>query len=268
MNTSGTKKKNGTSPGFKRRGIEPIELLEAAAKLFADNGYQATTLEQIAERLNIKKASIYHYIDSKEDLLTGIQRHLLDRYEDQLGPIARSELPADERLRRMIHAYIQLNMANSDMCAVYYTTVTMELRSNKNQAHSGVAEVRKRGRELEKMFESVIVEGQKTGVFRQLTPRLLVLAVLGMCEFVSYWHRFARFTAEQVAGEFALLLESGLRNDEQSFRGAWPRVASIPEALLPVFSQITELQREVSRLSSLLTQAQEQLQQGLLAKIE
>src|SRR5437868_4440338 len=50
------------------------ELTRAAARLFADRGYHGTSLADLAEALGIQKASLYHHIDSKEDLLWEVAR--------------------------------------------------------------------------------------------------------------------------------------------------------------------------------------------------
>src|SRR2546430_16146613 len=97
------------------RGRDAI--LGEAATLFARQGYRATTLDDVADALDIKKASLYHYIRSKEELLTEIYDRILTRIDAAVRPVAESGLPADERLRRMAHAHLEVVTAERDMLA-------------------------------------------------------------------------------------------------------------------------------------------------------
>ena len=238
-------------------------MLEVAAELFAQKGYHATSLDDVAARLHIKKTTIYHYIDAKEDLLIEIHDALFTMLEQDLVPITKSALAPDEQLRRMIHGYIDTITAHADMCAVYYAMAAMVMRASPGLSPRSLETIVRRGRTLEKLFEGIILEGQRRGLFRALTPRLVVLALLGMCEFVAYWFRLTRFPPSQIAAEFALLLETGIRSDGKEFRGAWPRPANVAEAMAPAVSGVSELRDSVARISESLARAQEQLEQGL-----
>ena len=247
----------------RHRGIERGQLLQSAAELFAQKGYHATSLDDIAGRLHIKKTTIYHYIDDKEDLLIEIHDALFTMLERTLVPIAKSALAPDEQLRRMIHGYIETITAHSDMCAVYYATTAMVMRASPGVSARSLQTIVRRGRTLEKLFERIIVDGQQRGLFRALTPRLVVLALLGMCEFVAYWFRLANFPPDKIAAEFALILETGIKSDGKTVRGAWPRPANIAEALEPAVTGVSELLEGVLRVSKHLARAEEQLEQGI-----
>jgi hypothetical protein len=163
----------------------------------------------------------------------------------------------------MIHGYIETITAHADMCAVYYATAAMVMRASPRLSTRSLETIVRRGRTLEKLFEGIILEGQRRGLFRALTPRLVVLALLGMCEFVAYWFRLAGFPSEQIAAEFALILETGIKSDGKAIRGAWPRPANITEALEPVAAGVSELRESVLLISERLARAQEQLEQGI-----
>ena len=85
------------------RGISRSALLATAAELFARKGYRATTLDDIASELGLKKASLYHYIRSKDELLADIYQQIFDRIEAEVAPLVSLDLPVDERLRRMVN---------------------------------------------------------------------------------------------------------------------------------------------------------------------
>lgn len=240
----------------RRRGITRDELLQAAAELFARKGYRATSLEDVADTLGVKKTTIYHYVRSKEVLLVDIYETMLDLIETRLRPISRAGLPPDERLRRLIHAYIEIMAERAAMS----TTWT---REESNLSQENLLRILRRSRQLEKLFEGVIEEGQAKGLFRPLTPRLSVLAILGMCNFVSYWFRLTDMPVERIASEFALILESGLGNDGAGGSGLWPRAGSVGEALAPALTRLAHLEGELVQLKGELEKAQAQLGHGL-----
>ena len=76
------------------------DIVEAAAHAFRERGFAATSLEDIATEVGIWKGSLYHYIDSKEDLLFAVVRGPADRILDDLRLLANLDLPPAEKIRR------------------------------------------------------------------------------------------------------------------------------------------------------------------------
>lgn len=249
-------RRSSTDAPKRRRGITRDALLQAAAELFARKGYRATSLEDVADTLGVKKTTIYHYVRSKEVLLVDIYETMLDLIEARLRPISRANLPPDERLRRLIHAYIEIMAEKAAMS----TTWT---REESNLSKENLLRILRRSRQLEKLFEGVIEEGQAKGQFRPLTPRLVVLAILGMCNFVSYWFRLTDIPVERIASEFALILASGLGNDGAGGSGLWPRAGSVGEALAPALARLETLEDQIAQLKGEIEKAQSRLGDGL-----
>ena len=246
------------------RGRDAI--LAAAATLFARQGYRATTLEDVADTLDIKKASLYHYIRSKEELLTEIYDRILTRIDAAVRPVAESGLPADERLRRMVHAHLEVVTAERDMLAVVF-------REEPELSPEAKRAIRARKRDYERIFERVVDEGQRAGLLRPLTTRLVVFALLGMCNWTYQWFREPGDTpgpgsdpssAEDVASEFVLLLESGWRSQAgDGRRGAWPRPDTVTAAVAPVARALEEAQAALAAVSAELGGATDRLEDGL-----
>jgi AcrR family transcriptional regulator len=232
-------------------------LLTSAAEVFARQGYRATSLDDIAGMLGVRKASLYHYINGKQDLLLEIYDRLMDRIERDVGPIAEDQsLPADERLRRMVLAHISVVAEERDMMTVVVRE-EFELEEPRQSA------IIKRKHDYEALFERVVSEGQEDGVFRNLTPRLVVLGLLGMANWMYQWFRADRYSADEVAGEFLLLLERGWLSDGDDRRRVLPRADSVDGALRGVDEQVAALRGTIEHLSDELAAAREQLSEGL-----
>lgn len=246
------------------RGISREVLLATAAHLFARKGYRATTLDDIAGELGLKKASLYHYIRSKDDLLADIYQQIFDRIEAEVAPLVALDLPAAERLRRMIHAHIAVVSAELPSLSVVFSE-EWELPAELQRG------IRHRKRAHEALFEKVIAEGQRDGAFRPGSVRLMVVALLGMCNWIYKWLRpeeADQVTVDAIAAEFALMVESGITTGAGAGgrrSGAWPRFASLDEAFGPAGRSVERLRAELERLEAGLGEARERLRDGLAA---
>jgi len=243
----------------RRRGIDRHLLLSAAAELFAKKGYRATSLDEVAAKLGVKKTSLYHYIGSKEDLLLGIYDEFYALAEHHLLPVAgQTDVPPNERLRRMVHAYVDVVTADANI-------IGSLIRAESELSHQNQMMVLRKNRELERVFERVVVEGQEQGVIRKVTPRLVALAIIGMIEFMIQWYSLAGWPlpAEKVGAEFALLLESGWLADGTDRRGAWPRATSVQEALEEPLQRVGRLRSDLAELASDLDRVRMRLEDGL-----
>jgi AcrR family transcriptional regulator len=238
--------------------VDREQLLGTAAELFFQRGYRGASLEELAARLGVKKASLYYYIDSKEDLLLEICERRLDAIESRIHPIAESRVSPDECLRRMIHAYVDLALQDT-----YFRTAVHRIYDLDDTNRLTVL---RRFRELERYFERVIVSGQQRNLFKPVDPRLAVLAILGMCDAIPIWGQFVKFPGAQIAAEFCLMLESGIHVDGSSRTGSWPRADSVGDALGDVAERVELLRRDARALSDEVDRARQRLEEGLASE--
>lgn len=232
------------------------EIVSVAAGFFARRGYRATTLNDVAAAVGVKKASVYHYIQSKDELLIAIYGRIFDRIEGAVRPIASLDLAPDERLRRMIHAHVAIVAEERDMLTVAFQEEA-ELPGPHQRA------IRKRKRAYEQLFEDVVEEGRRDGVFRDLAVGVAVKGLLGMCNWLHTWYRPQHGTPTEIASVFARLIESGFLAGPSGAQGAWPRPASVEEALEGVGEVAESLGREVDRLRAELASTEARLLDGL-----
>src|ERR1043166_2673938 len=103
-------------PGRPRRRKRPrnadpqastrVEILKSAAAAFRRVGYHGATVEQIAAALHMKKGNLYYYFKNKEEILFACHQYSLDRLTNLLDEINRSGASADEKLRRLVVAFV------------------------------------------------------------------------------------------------------------------------------------------------------------------
>jgi AcrR family transcriptional regulator len=234
-------------------------IVAAAAGLFARHGYRATTLEAVASAVGVKKASVYHYIASKEELLIAIYDRIFDRIESAVGPVASLDFSPDERLRRMIHAHIEIVADERDLLTVVFNEEAELPEPLKRK-------ITRRKRAYEQLFVGVLEEGKSIGVFRDIDTRTAVFGLLGMCNWLHKWYRPEHGTPGEIASVFALLCEYGLMTEPDRTQGAWPRPTDAVEALEVVTSVADSLARDVDRLREELDRAEQRLRHGLAGK--
>ena len=94
----------GRAPGF---DATREEILAQAARLFANQGYPATSMNQVAEACEVSKPTLYHYVRDKHELLAQICQNHLQHLVDLVDEVSAQQLPPPEHLRGLIHRFVQ-----------------------------------------------------------------------------------------------------------------------------------------------------------------
>jgi AcrR family transcriptional regulator len=181
-------------------------ILLSAAKLFASNGYEATSLDMIAEQMGMHKATLYHYFPSKEQVLYqcliksfGDLEEVLVRMEDKRTPVL-------ERLREFVRRVALAQNNEYGRCLVLVGSRPLELMPD-----DGIRQFQRR---LDQTVRSLIKEGIKDGSVRDCHPGLFSALLFGGLNWVPRWHRNdGRLSVEQVADAFVDILLNGVGQD-------------------------------------------------------
>lgn len=181
------------------------ELLISAARLFCEQGYHATSMEDIARALGILRGSLYHHIRSKEDLLLEIMIRGISYLLDLVRPIVNSERPPDEKLDALIRAHVLAITSQPDVLTVF-------LHEFKSVSPERLPEVLTLRDEYEYLVRGVIGEGIDRGLFRPVDVPLTTFGLLGMLNWLYQWYRpKGRRSPEEIADHFADFVLRALR---------------------------------------------------------
>ena len=85
------------------------EILDAARPLFARDGYEATSIRKIAEKLGCSTGILYHYFEDKDEIMAELVRETFQKLLGKLRPLATDSSPVRDRLRRGLRAYISIH---------------------------------------------------------------------------------------------------------------------------------------------------------------
>jgi AcrR family transcriptional regulator len=114
---AGKEAKNGSRPARRRDG----DVLAAAIKVFYERGYSDATVQDVADELGILKGSLYHYIDTKEDLLFQLIKEVhVDVLQILEEVRAETEIDPLERLTRYVRRQVEYNIGNLEPITIYY----------------------------------------------------------------------------------------------------------------------------------------------------
>ena len=181
------------------------EIIDAAARVFAERGYHGTTTQAIADVLGMRQASLYYYFPSKEAALEEVCARGTDGFVDGAERVMQLDAPPLEKLAMIIAAHL----APIDTMPDYVRVFINERRYLPDASRKRVG---RKSRRIERIFEQVIQAGIDDGSIKPGTDaRLAMLAVLGMCNAVINWRPSdgSQHTGATAAG-FARLVADGI----------------------------------------------------------
>jgi AcrR family transcriptional regulator len=186
------------------------EVVATAARLFAERGYQATSIQDLTEATGLAAGGLYHYIGSKEQLLFRICDELLEPLLARARAIVAREAPATEHLRELLHVWLAHIAAHRDHMLVFAQERHVIEREPQWR------EVRRQRKAFERIVDDVLARGERDGAFAFEDRGLALLTLLGMVNHTPQWMRpRGRLTATQIADGYCKILLDGVRRGER-----------------------------------------------------
>jgi len=180
------------------------EIIDAAARVFAERGFHGATTQDIADVLGIRQASLYYYFSSKEAALELVCLKGVEGFFDAAKAIAAENRTARERLSLLIKSHLSPLENRANFVKVF-------LNERQHLPSESRRRIGRWSRGLERIFEQVIREGIDHSEFRpNLDVRLTTLAILGMCNAAPTWHLKEGRPVADLAAQFASLVLDGV----------------------------------------------------------
>ncbi|MBO3749475.1 TetR family transcriptional regulator [Streptosporangiaceae bacterium NEAU-GS5] len=187
---------------------EPVRqrLLSEATRLFAERGFESTSVQEIVSAAGVTKGAMYHYFDSKDDLLHEIYGRVLRMQMERLTHFADSDASVSERLHAAATDVVATSVANLDDTKIFF-------RSMHQLAPDTQKIVRAERRRYHERFRDLVAEGQRDGVFTADIPAEMVTDFFfGSVHHLGTWyHPDGPLSGKEVGGHFADLLLRSLR---------------------------------------------------------
>ena len=179
------------------------EVLRAAAYVFSENGYRASTIHDVAAQLNITGAALYHYVEGKEDLLVAICKRAGDRLHDAAKEIMALDLPPEEKLRKFFHRHLELIDADRPIFKILIQERSELPADRVEELLNGERAYLATVRGLLEQFEPQALAG--------LDPTLAALSMVGMLNWTIRWYRpHGRYRLDDLAEAFFRIFALGV----------------------------------------------------------
>jgi AcrR family transcriptional regulator len=200
-------------------------ILETAARLICEKGYEGTSIQDIAAACQLTKAGLYHHIRSKEHLLLEIMNYGMDIFEDYVVTPALPILDPVERLTTCMERNILLVAEERSK------EVTIILHEHNTLTGEARAHIDARKKRYVRLLEASFAEAMREGRIRPVHPKVAAFAFLGTVLWTYKWfRRDGEISREELAREMVSLFFGGLTTVPEAPRGPArrPRAGAAP----------------------------------------
>ena len=187
----------------RERAIKRDAVLRAAAQLFNEFGYHATSLAMVAQRLQVTKPTLYYYVQNKEEILFECVRLGLELLRSAIAAAAASGGTALDKLKAAMHEYALIVTREFGMCLIRVGEDPLAPESRKK--------LRRLKAELDHEFRTLIEQGIAEGSLAPCDPKLAAFTLAGALSWIGRWFDpKGPLSAEDVARHSTAVLMNGL----------------------------------------------------------
>lgn len=188
---------------FKRaraRRNREADVIEAAIAIFYAKGYPAATIQDVADAVGVLKGSLYHYIETKEDLLHKVLRGSHEQAQAIMAEVSALEGAPMERLRNYLKLIHLWYLEHPQRVSVYFT-------QQQHLTGDRYAEMRMQNREFEHFLRGLLAEAKRCGALAaDVDPKLASFFILGALNSLPKWYQpGGPLSRQQIAEEFAMM---------------------------------------------------------------
>jgi AcrR family transcriptional regulator len=179
------------------------QVIRDAARVFAEHGYDQTTIQDLAQAIDLAAGGIYHYVGSKEKLLALICDQLMDPLLERAAELLQGAGQPADQLQALVRLWVGHVIEHRDHMLVF--------QQERHVIEHGVQwrEVRARRKQFERIVEQLIERVHAAGQLKLADDRVAISALLGMVNYTAQWYRpRGRLSAIEIAdGYVGLLLD-------------------------------------------------------------
>jgi len=157
------------------------EIISVSAQLFKEKGYSAVTMRDIALAMNIKAASLYNHIKSKQEILVLIIIEIAEEFTNVMNEIVSADITSIQKIEKVIQLHIDITLRNSDALACLNND-WMHLTDN--ELHYFI----KMREEYEQNFREIVKKGIQTKELQNINPEVIVFSTLSTLRTLYLWY--------------------------------------------------------------------------------
>jgi AcrR family transcriptional regulator len=191
-----------TRPALRARYDRRRELVvETAARVFAERGYDQTSVQELTEAMGLASGGLYHYFESKQQLLIEICDQLMDPLLEQARVLLASGEAPDDQLRALVRLWVAHVVEHRDHMLVFQQERHLIERGDEWR------NVRDSRKQFERLVAAALDRVRSEGDAWPEDGRLALAALLGMVNHTAQWYRVrGRLKPQDVADGYVDLL--------------------------------------------------------------
>ena len=178
-------------------------ILKTSARLFRKKSYPQVSMRGIAKELNVKAASLYNHIQSKDEILEGVIFKLVDSFMQTIDDTASKEIDTYHKLEEIIKTHIDIAVESPNSFATLNND-WIYLKGAKKEAFisSRIA--------YEKQLESILITGMKSKEIKTVNPKIMIYQLLSPLRNIHLWNKKNYMTPEELKSELPQLILGGM----------------------------------------------------------
>ena len=186
-----------------QREIKRQAVLAAAAQLFNERGFHATSLDDIAARLGVSKPTLYYYVKNKDEILLGCVRQGLDMMLAGIEESRSSGGTAVDQLLTCMRVYGRIVTLDFGMCLIRVGDEQLPEDSRR--------ELRRMKAEIDHEFRRLVAAGVQQGAIAPCDPKMVAFVIAGALSWIGRWYQpGGAYSSEQIVEQSIDTLCSGV----------------------------------------------------------
>lgn len=192
----------GRDPVASRRPVRQTEqaFIAAATTLFAEKGYNGTSISDLAQQLGLTSASLYYHVDGKQDLLLRVLETGMANFLDRLEAVLVRDLRPKEKLGLAVENHLDFVLTRQNAVAVFLRERRF-LKSPYREQYDAKVD------RYDRLFTSLVQEAMDAGEIPSGEATLVRLSILGMINWAVEWYDPAgRFSQQEIMRSMSHLI--------------------------------------------------------------
>lgn len=178
-------------------------VLRMAAQVFNEKGFQASTLDEVADRLHVTKPTLYYYVRNKDEILYECVRIGLTMLQDAITEVGASGGSAMDKLVAAMHKYTEIVTMDFGMCVIRVGEDPLPPESRRKLRHIKAA--------IDQEFRELIRLGIAEGSIAPCDPKIAAFTLAGALSWIGRWYQpGGPLTPDDIARQCIALLTRGL----------------------------------------------------------
>jgi AcrR family transcriptional regulator len=187
----------------KERRTKRDAVLRMAAQSFNEKGFHATSLDDVAARLNVTKPTLYYYFKNKEEILFECVRIGLEMIDEAAENVARRGGTGVEQLFAVMRKYAEIVTMDFGMCLIRVGEDPLQPAARRK--------LRQLKARIDRRFRSLIEQGIAEGDLAPCDAKIAAFTVAGALSWIARWYRpDGPLSANDIAEQSISILVEGL----------------------------------------------------------